>query len=146
MLDWIQRLLGNDRSMNFGSMDAGNAGLLNPPPEGMNFSNPPDEMTGGWKLDPSQYVDPGLVAAPPGETGGILDRGFLEMAMDQGRKNWEKRGSPEYEFQLDHMNQEAPSLPAMADIMGYVNRSKNQRRERPAARVNSYEYLKGLLG
>jgi hypothetical protein len=122
MLDWIQRLLGNDRSMNFGSMDAGNAGLLNPPPEGMNFSN------------------------PLGETGGILDRGFLEMAMDQGRKNWEDRGSPEYQFKIKHMNQAAPALPEMKDIMDYVSRSKNQRRERPAARVNSYEYLKGLLG
>ena len=146
MLDWIQRLLRNDRSMNFGSMDAGDMGLLNPQSSGMNFDNPPAGMTEGWKLDPSQIVDEGLVAAPPGETGGILDRSFWELMRDQSMRDWEKRGSPPYEFKMDHMSQKAPALPDLPDIMGYVNRSKNQRRERPAARVNSYEYLKGLLG
>lgn len=150
MDDWLQRLL-------FDTGDLGLLGIAGNEDRGLNFDNPPADMTSGLNFtppqirsDPSQLADQNLAAAPqersPTDIGGIFDRRFWDAMIEQARKDWEKRGSPPTEFKIKHMEREAPALPALPDIMGYVSRSKNQRRERPAARVNSYEYLKGLLG
>jgi hypothetical protein len=149
MWGWLAGLLGNaggSSALNFGNM-AGVAGALNGgSSSGLNFAQPPENMTGGWKFDPSSIPAMDIAGANKSQRGGgIFTKEFWEDAAEQAAADWREQGRPAANVGTGRV--EAPGLGELTNAMSYVTRGgSKQRRPRQMTPGYANEYLTGLLG